>query len=47
MKFKKILILFSIAFSFVASAQDLNTLKPLDAELTTVNYPFPVTLKNH
>lgn len=45
MKFKKILILFSLAFSFVAYAQDLNTLKPLDAELTTVKYPFPVTLK--
>lgn len=45
MKFKKILILFSLAFSFVGYAQDLTNLKPLDAELTTVKYPFPVTLK--
>lgn len=45
MKFKKILILFSLAFSFVAYSQDLNALKTLDAELTMVKYPFPVTLK--
>lgn len=50
MKFHKPLsLLFALMLIFSCSAQssaDLSKLQPLDAELSTVKYPFPVTIKN-
>ncbi len=44
---KKILpFLFSVFFIMSGKAQNLSRLEPLDAELSTVTYPFPVTFKN-
>lgn len=44
---KKILpFLFSVFFIMSGKAQNLSGLEPLDAELSTVTYPFPVTFKN-
>lgn len=45
MKLKNMKYLFILLLSFSLNAQDLSKLKPLDAELTTVTYPFPVTVK--
>lgn len=47
MKIKALLpLLFSLFLIFSCKAQDLSKLQPLDAELSTVTYPFPVTVKN-
>ncbi len=43
MKFSITLLI--VLFSIFPNAQDLSKLKPLDAELTTVKYPFPVQFK--
>jgi len=45
MKLKNIIYLFILLLSVSLNAQDLSKLKPLDAELATVTYPFPVTVK--
>ena len=46
MKFQKILpFLFSFFLIFSCKSQDLSSLQPLDAELSTVNYPFSVQFK--
>lgn len=45
MKLKNIKYLFILLLSVSLNAQDLSKLKPLDAELTTVKYPFPVKVK--
>ncbi|MGV8914340.1 MAG: alpha/beta fold hydrolase [Kaistella sp.] len=45
MKFKNLKYLFLLCLSLTMTAQDLSQLKPLDAELTAVSYPFPVTFK--
>ena len=49
MKFSKIFAVLAISFgmlSCTAQKADLSKLTPLDAELSTVEYPFPVTVKN-
>ena len=43
MKFSITLLI--VLFSIFPNAQDLSKLKPLDAELTRVKYPFPVQFK--
>ncbi len=43
MKFSITLLI--VLFSIFPKAQDLSKLQPLDAELTTVKYPFPVQFK--
>lgn len=45
MKIKSFLYLFLFLLSIQLKSQDLATLQPLDAELSTVKYPFPVTFK--
>lgn len=45
MKIKSFLYLFFILISVASQAQDSSKLKPLDAELSSVKYPFPVTFK--
>lgn len=46
MKFRNILpIVFAFTLMFSCKSQDLSKLQPLDAELSTVVYPFPVTFK--
>ena len=42
---KLLVLLFSILLGFAAKSQNLAKLEPLDAELSTVKYPFPVQFK--
>lgn len=41
----KTFTLFFILFFAAINAQDISKLQPLDAELSTVKYPFPVHFK--
>lgn len=45
MKFAPLSFFLIILLSFQLKSQNLSTLQPFDAELSTVKYPFPVTFK--
>ena len=45
MSFKQLIFSVSLLLFVSCNAQNLSKLEPLDAELTTVNYPFPVQFK--